>query len=167
MSSCSVTERVASSFLRAEVLRRSQNNRECWWGAWGHVGGSLYVFFLCMHEIVCVFVCVSVSWCTCLFVTHTMQQDHTALLVCGISRFKIGPTVGGGQEQTAERGGRRRRRRRGEKGRRTGTTHMSVFTATDAERCFLFSSECYVRPTHLSASVGKFLRFAEIGGVTV
>lgn len=41
----------------------------------------------------------------CLFVTHTMEQDHTVLLVCGISRFKIGPTVGGGQEQTADRGG--------------------------------------------------------------
>lgn len=34
-----------------------------------------------------------------------MQQDHTVLLVCGISRFKIGPTVGGGQEQTAKRDG--------------------------------------------------------------
>ena len=49
----------------------------------------------------CAYMCVSL--CVCLFVTHTMQHDHTIFLVCGISRFKIGPTVGGGQEQTTER----------------------------------------------------------------
>lgn len=93
--------------------RGAQNNREraCGnvhrWGTWGHVGGSLYVLS-CM--------CVRVG--VCVYLWH-MQQDHTVLLVCGISRFKIGPTVGGGQEQTAEREEGGRRRRRGEKGRRT------------------------------------------------
>lgn len=52
-------------------------------------------------------VCMSSCTCVCvfLFMTHTMQQDHTVLLVCGISRLKIGPATGGGHEQTAERGG--------------------------------------------------------------
>lgn len=54
-----------------------------------HVGGSLYAF-LCTY--------------VCLFVTHTMLQDHTAILVCGISRLKIGPTVEEGQEQQHKRG---------------------------------------------------------------
>lgn len=81
------------SFLRAKVLLRSQNNRECAcgkvrrWGTWVHVGGSLYVFL-----------------CMCLFVTYTMQQDHTVLLVCGISRLKIGPGEGRGQEQEKKSG---------------------------------------------------------------
>ncbi len=72
----------------------------------GEHGGMWVV--VCMSSCamcVCVCVCVCVCWCVCLFVTRTMQQDHTVLLVCGISRFKIGSTVGGGQEQTAERGG--------------------------------------------------------------
>lgn len=68
------------------------------------------------------FVCVCVHMCVHLSVTHTMQQDHTVLLVCGISRFKIGPTVGGGQEQTGEIEGRGQRggEEEEEEGRRAG-----------------------------------------------
>lgn len=33
--------------------------------------------------------------CARLFVTHSMQRDHTVPLVCGISRLKIAATVGG------------------------------------------------------------------------
>lgn len=84
-------------------------------------------------EVLYVFLCISVyrsvCWsvfvCVCLFVTHTMQHDHTVFLVCGISRFKIGPTVGGGQEQTAEEGGRRRKRR-GERGRGEGEEERHI-----------------------------------------
>lgn len=83
----------------------------------GHVGGRLCVFL-----------------CMCLFVTHTMQRDHTVLLVCGSSRLKIGPTVGGGQEQAAENGGRRRG---GEQGGRVGTAN-DVRVHSNSGRMFIF-----------------------------
>lgn len=89
-------------------VRITGSARVCVW-AWGHVGGSLYVFS-----------CMSVCCRACLFVTHTMQQDHTVLLVCGISRFKIGPSVGGGQEQTAERGGEEKGEEKRGEGRESG-----------------------------------------------
>lgn len=44
---------------------------------------------------------VCVFYLPCLW--HTMQEDHTVLVVCGISRFKIGQIVGGGQKQREER----------------------------------------------------------------
>lgn len=90
---------------------------------------------VCMSS--CASVCV--CWCACLFVTHTMQQDHTALLVCGISRFKIGSSVGGGQEQTAEREGRRE----GERGQHM----MCMFTATKAEFCHFHLNSVLNLPT--------------------
>lgn len=72
---------------------------------------------------VCVSSCACVCWCACLFVTHTVHQDPTVPLVCGISRFKIGPSVGGGQEQTAERGGEKKK---SEEGKENGTHDVHV-----------------------------------------
>lgn len=86
-------------------------------GGGGHVGGRLCVFL-----------------CMCLFVTHTMQRDHTVLLVCGSSRLKIGPIVGGGQEQAAENGGRRRG---GEQGGRVGTVN-DMRVHSNSGRMFFF-----------------------------
>lgn len=37
-----------------------------------------------------------------LCVTHSMQPDHTVLLVCGISRLKIAAAVGGEEEEEEE-----------------------------------------------------------------
>lgn len=89
---------------------------------------------VCMSSGACV--------CVCLFVTHTMQQDHTVLLVCGISRFKIGLTVGGGQEQTAERGEKKKR----ETQRRTGTTHSVCFHSSKDRIIVFIRTQCLIYP---------------------
>lgn len=98
MPSCCVTGRAVSCGLTCIGDIRITCGGLYQRGAWGQVGGSLYVF---LYMCVCV--------CVFLFMTHTMQQDHTVLLVCGISRLKIGPATGGRHEQTAERGGEKRR----------------------------------------------------------
>lgn len=50
------------------------------------------------HEGVRVEVCV-VHVCARLFVTHSLRQDHTVLLVCGISRLKIAPVWEGDEDK--------------------------------------------------------------------
>lgn len=76
---------------RSEVLWRGQNNRENTRGEEQQaVGGSLNAEHVRAR----------------LFVTHSMQRDHTVLLVCGISRLKIDATVGGEKKKgrDSERG---------------------------------------------------------------
>lgn len=155
MSSCSGVGRVARSFLRAEVLWKSQNNRECVcsnvceWGAWRHVAGSLYVFS-CMCVLSCMSICD----------TSSAAGPHSP---SGMWDFQVQNRPQCGRRagtNSRERG----RRRRGERGRRT-EHKMCMFTATSAE--FSFSSERCVHSTHLSRRVGKFLWFTDMGGVTV
>lgn len=134
MSSCSGAGRAARSFLRAEVLWRSQNNRECVcshvyeWRAWGRVGGSLYVF-MCMCVLVCMSICD----------TYSAAGPHSP---SGMWDFQVQNRPQCGRRagtNSRERG----RRRRGEKGRRTEHT-MCMFAATLAEFSF-----------HLSAALNR------------
>lgn len=73
------------------------------------MGGGLYV-----KSRACPSMCCPV----CLFVSGTMQRDHTVLVACGISRLKIAFAEWwelAGQEQAAGRGagGREQGKRQG------------------------------------------------------
>lgn len=117
-------------------------------------GGMAWNKFMCELVSSCgyKFVCLLALVCVCVYLWHVMQQDHTVLVVCGISRFKIGSCCG-------RRAGTNRSE--GEKGRRSVMRTTKYTTPV-----FIFLSTLLQLSQPL-VNKGKFLWFTDMTAVMV